>query len=775
MQAFRNLKQKKKGIWALAAGLLFLLAVFFAFLIYDALNPFPGKEVSWSTTIHGADGSLLHAFLSEDEKWRIKASIDEITPELEKTILFKEDRYFRYHPGINPIAVVRAAFNNLKKGRRTSGASTITMQLARMMRPAPRTISAKLLEMVRAFQLEWHFTKDEILQMYFNLLPFGGNVEGVKTASLIYFGETPEELSLSQTVMLTVIPNDPNRLKPGRGQSALLTVRNRWLRAIGEAGLFDKDIIRDALEEPLPERIPNVPRQAPHLSYRLRQLAGNAIYTFINPEVQYRVETQAVNYVRSLRAAGVENLAVLVVNNRTMAVEAYLGSAGFGEDAFQGQVDGITALRSPGSALKPFLYSLAFDAGLITPRLVITDVPKNFGGYRPENYDETYRGSVTAGQALALSLNLPAVELLDRLGVEPFASRLSRSGFRWIGNNRKKLGLSLVLGGCGTTLEELTAAYAALANRGVYKPLRFFSGQDSAATDTLCSAGAAYVITESLTQLQRPDLPAQYRMSAGLPAIAWKTGTSYGRRDGWAIGYNTEYTIGIWTGNFPGTGVAGLNGADFAVPLLFSLFSSPEIKKSNQWFTPPPELDYRLVCSESGLPPDTFCHHRVMDYFLPGISPAQRCNHLKRYYVNQPGTLSYCSQCLPDKGYRQVLLPYHPPALLAWYRQMQMPCTVEPPHNPACPSVRYTGAPVITSLTDGAEYLLLKGRRQKLQLACNTESGISTVFWYLNDKFYQSSAPDGYVFFTPGEGVWKISCSDNLGRNSDISIRVSWY
>jgi len=746
------------------------------FLLLDAFFSFRAERTVYSKVIYAADSTLLHAFLSPDQKWRVYAAQDEITPELRTAVIFKEDRFFQYHPGFNPFAMVRAAFFNLVKGRRTSGASTITMQLARLLDPAPRTYLNKIHEVFRALQLEWHYSKDEILLMYLNYLPYGGNIEGVKSASMIYFGQETGELSLAQVVMLTVIPNDPNALRPGRNYEKLLARRNLWLEKMKQKGLFDTMTVNDALAEPFERQRYPMPVNAPHISYRFRNSPTDekGLRTTIRPVIQAKVEDLVRNHVRLLRSMQITNAAVLVVNNRTMEVEAYAGSAGFDEDLFQGQVDGASALRSPGSTLKPLLYALAFDQGLISPKMTLTDVPVNFNGYRPENYDENYRGKVTIEQALALSLNVPAVNLLDRLGTEPFLNALSAGGFKWIQQNRSNLGLSVILGGCGTTLEELTALYAAFPNQGIYRPLRFISSETCTSTDTVCSPGAAYMITEILTGLKRPDLPAQYRQSADLPRIAWKTGTSYGRRDGWAIGYNRDYTVGVWTGNFPGNGIPELNGSDCAVPLLFSIFRTLSPKDRPRWFAPPEDLDFRLVCSESGMPPDTFCHHEVMDYFLPGISPSMRCNHLQKQFVNEAETMSFCRACLPETGYKEKFYPSFPADLIAWYDEMQIPYKAVPLHNPDCPSVKNGSAPTITSLTDGAEYLLIYGRKQQLMLTCNAENGVGKIYWYLNDKFYKALAPSDKVFFTPDAGNYKISCSDDRGRNSDVWIKVTF-
>lgn len=771
MSGFKNTNYHHPAFGAVIAAIV----LFCSFLVVDAVFPFNIDKVSYGTVIYDEEGILIHAFLTSDDKWRLKAEPDEITPEIKKAFIYKEDRWFYYHPGVNLLSVGRALFNNLTSGRRTSGASTITMQLARLLDPAPRTFINKFREMFRALQLELHYSKDEILLTYLNLLPYGGNIEGVKAASMVYFDEMPQALSMGQVAMLTVIPNNPNHLKPGADNALLLYWRNKWLNRFKASGEFNSDAINDALNETIADHRMAMPRLASHYSLRVAAKAaqGNT-YSTLNLALQSKLETLAGNYVRRLRSINVGNLAVVVVSNKTMEVKAYLGSSDFNDDNYQGQVDGVTALRSPGSALKPLLYALAIDKGLITPKMMMVDVPVNFAGYRPENYDEQYRGKVTAEYAIAHSLNVPAVELLDKLGTEHLSDALSLTGFKWIAQNRKHLGLSVILGGCGTTLEELTALYAAFANGGLYHPLQLDKQALPLMADTLCSPQAAYMITEMLTGLQRPDLPNQYQQAAHLPTIAWKTGTSYGRRDGWAIGYNPEYTVGVWTGNFPGFGSPELNGAECAVPLLFNIFNLLSDRVSPRWFTPPDGLDFRLVCTQTGMIPDTFCHQTVMDYFIPGVSTAMRCNHLHQVYTNPDETISYCRQCLPEKGYKSALFSTYPSSLLAWYNEIHIPCNAEPPHNPACLSIRREGDPVITSLNDGAEYLLIHGRKQQLMLACNAENGVAKVYWYLNDRFYKSVRPSEKVFFEPDAGSYKVSCSDDRGRNSDVYIEVSF-
>ncbi|QNP52735.1 penicillin-binding protein 1C [Hymenobacter qilianensis] len=605
----------------------------------DRLFPLPFAP-QYSPIVLAADGSVLHAYLNPTQKWRMKTELREITPVLRTAIIEKEDRYFYYHFGVNPLAIVKAATRNAFTQGRTTGASTITMQVARLLEPKERTVANKLLEIMRAVQLEAHYSKDEILQLYLNLIPYGGNVEGVKSAALLYFQQPPDYLSLAQTVTLAIIPNRPTGLVLGKHNAAILKERNRWLRRFGGQNLFSKQAIADALLEPLDVQRHAAPALAPHLARRLvRQFAGQAsISSTLQRSKQAKAEDLTRNYVRRLHALGITNAAVLVVNNRTRAVEAYVGSADFGDINNQGQNDGVLAVRSPGSTLKPFLYALAMDQGLLTPKQLLPDVPTNFRGYRPENFDKRCHGEVTVERALAFSLNIPAVSVLAELGVPAFTDKLTQAGFRRVARDAPHLGLSTILGGCGATLEELTNLYVTLANGGRYQALAWTTSHDlnnwpyplapspkgegepalktrilenvvrskklelvhplpsarglgSEVTPggqiSLFSESAAYLTTDILAQLTRPDLPVGYETSRRLPKIAWKTGTSYGRRDAWSIGYNREYTTGVWVGNFSGHGAPALTGSEVATPLLFDLFNALAYNSPNNWFLPP--------------------------------------------------------------------------------------------------------------------------------------------------------------------------------------------
>jgi penicillin-binding protein 1C len=809
------LKPALRLAWMIVVALLALLA--FLSLVFPLR-----VDVPYSQLVLAANGTVIHAFLSSDDKWRMKTELHEISPTLRHALIEKEDQWFLWHWGVNPASILRALANNIAQRKITSGASTITMQVARMLenratsknsqkRDAVRSRSLwnKLVECFRAVQLEARYSKDEILQLYLNLAPYGGNVEGVKAASLLYFGQTPEHLSLAQAVTLTIIPNRPTSLALMRtgsigtsftNPSQLQTARNTWLHRFAAERTFPPQDIDDALREPLGISRRDAPAFAPHFAERLRKRFPDVpiLYSTLDIGKQTAVQTLVMNKMRRLAMRGIFNAAVLVVDNCTREVRAYVGSPDFNDKTHFGEVDGVKAVRSPGSALKPLVYGLAMDKGYITPKSILTDVPVNFDGYTPENFDRRYLGAVSAEKALVMSLNVPAVKLADKLGTPTVVERLKRAGFEQIRADECKLGLSLVLGGCGVRLEEMVGLYCAFANYGAYIPLCWTmdgeglnaepkqrraarNSQLSTATYQLLSPAAAFMLSEILTQLSRPDVPNRYVSFTRLPKVAWKTGTSYGRRDAWSIGYNTRYTVGVWVGNFSGAGVPELIGAEIATPLLFEVFNTIDYNTPNDWFAPPTSgLDFRLVCSQSGLPPSDFCPDQVTDYFIPSVSNTQRCQHLKRVFVSPDERYSYNPDCLPPAGnFKMKLYPNVPPELVALYTKENYDFERIPELHPDCTSLLASAgaAPAITSLVSGKEYLVERNTQGEitgqLMLACSAMNDVREVYWYVNEKFVRSAKPHERLFFTPERGDVKISCSDDKGRTATIWIRVA--
>lgn len=743
------------------------------FLLLNWLFPLPDR-IDYTTVITDRNGEPLHAYLTHDQKWRMKTELSEISPLLKRTILAKEDQYFYRHPGINPLAALRALFNNVTKGHRTSGASTITMQVARALEHRPRTLGSKFIESFRALQLEWKYSKDEILQLYLNVVPYGGNIEGVKAASLLYFQKAPDHLSLAEITALSIIPNRPSTLVIGRNNPGIVAERNKWLLRFAAEKVFTRKEIEDALAEPLQAQRTLVPKAAPQFSLKLKNSAtGPLVRSTLQPNTQAMVEKLTADYTRALRLQNIRNAAVLVVDNQTRQVLAYVGSADFRDTSDAGQVNGATAIRQPGSTLKPLLYGLCFDQGLLTPKTVLTDVPVDYGGYRPENYDQRFNGYVTVEYALENSLNIPAVNSLHRLGTDALIDKLAAANFRQVQKDRRKLGLSLILGGCGATLEELTGLFCAFANDGVYAPLRYSSADTAARRQRLLSPDATYLVTNILSQVARPDFPLSWSATEHLPKIAWKTGTSYGRRDAWSIGYNKRFTVGVWVGNFSGQGVPGLSGANTATPLLFRVFNSIDYNNSGEWFARPTHLDQRLVCSESGLPPGPWCTNLVLDDYLPLVSATTTCAHLQEVKVSPDSSLSYCAACAPATGFIRKLYRTVPPEMAEYYAARNQPYAHIPPHNPDCEKLAGGDGPVIKAPLNGSEYYREKSDPEPLQLSARAGNDVQRVYWYLNDRFYKSAAPGEKLFFLPeSDGPLKIACTDDKGRNRTIRIEV---
>ncbi len=753
-----------------------LIAVVSIILLFFLLNwifPLPDK-IEYSTIITDNKDEVVHAYLTKDQQWRMKTELNEISPLLKKTIIEKEDKYFYRHFGVNPLAVVKSFFKNVFRMKRTSGASTITMQVARALEPRRRTYISKMIEMFRALQLESKYSKDEILQMYLNLVPYGSNIQGVKSASILYFKKNPDHLSLAEITALAIIPNRPSSLVIGKNNNQIIIERNKWLRKFAADKVFTEKEIQDALNEPLTASRGTVPSFIPQLSYKLKKQGGDIIKTNIQLNTQLKIENLVRDYSRSLSLKNIRNAAVIVIDNNTHKIIAYIGSANFRDTIDGGQVNGAAAIRQPGSTLKPLLYGICIDEGILTPKMVITDVAVNYNGYAPENYDKKFNGYVTMESALEHSLNIPAVKSLKALGKDKLIQTLARCDFQQIKKDQNKLGLSLILGGCGATLEELTGLYSTFANDGVYIKPSFTQADTSHKKINVLSPAATFMIDEILSKVNRPDFPLNWESTVHLPKIAWKTGTSYGRRDAWSIGYNKHYTVGVWTGNFSALGIPELSGANIATPLLFKIFNTIDYDADEEWFQQPKDCDTRIVCSETGLMPDEHCTNLITDYFIPMISPSKKCDNIQELAISADEKISYCKMCMPENGYKKKLYKIVTPEMQQYFEENKIAYEKIPPHNPNCEKIFKEGAPVVTNPSNGNEYLINKKNPEPLQLTCHVGNDVSKVYWYINNKFYKACDAKAKQFFVPEEGPIKISCTDDKGRNRDILIRVRY-
>ncbi len=780
--------------------LCFLLPVFLFFVV-DFFAPLPVQE-DYSTLVFAEDSTtILHSFLSKDQKWRIKTELSEINPQLQKMLVFKEDKYFYWHWGVDYTAILRAFGRNIWYNRRTSGASTITMQVARMLDRKPRTYTQKIWEIFRAFQLEFYYSKNEILQMYVNNLPYGSNIEGIKSASLIFFQKKPQFLSLAEITALTIVPNRPNSWEFGKKNQEIREARNKWLKKMSSARIFLLADIQQAIQEPLQVTRQTLPQHITALATDLQKNNPNIheIYTTLHPEKQLRTQEITQQYVQRLANYNIHNACALVTNNHTNEIIAYIATADFADKKHKGEVNGIKAVRSPGSTLKPFLYGLAMDKGKITPKTMLEDVPMNFGAFSPENFSKDFKGKVNVENALISSLNVPAVQLLENIGTKNLIALLKNLHFSQIEKDEKKLGLSLALGGCGATLEELVSGYSMLANNGNFEPLKYIqtkkdktkkSKKLSEKTNIL-SPETCYLISEILAQNQRPDMPTSLLNRLDLPKIAWKTGTSLGRRDAWAIGYTPDITVGVWVGNFTGEGINNLVGAEIATPLLMDIFMEILAKKDNknanksysdnkltkknsEWFTAPGNIKVRYVCEESGKVPNDFCENQIIDLHISAVSSAQKCEHLQKIFVSLDNKIRFCQKCMPlENEYKTEYFAKISPALRAFYADEKNKYPAPPPHNPKCNVAQLEGfSPRITSPLHAQSYIIPIQNPPKISLACQVADDVHEVHWFLNGVLYKTISAKENLFFTPQIGKLNITCTDDRGRTSKIWVDV---
>jgi penicillin-binding protein 1C len=557
-------------VWRGVGGALLALAVLAG--AYFAL-PAPALDRSErvSLLVTARDGSVLRGFLTEDGKWRLPVTVDDVDPLYRRMLIAAEDQRFADHPGVDPAAVLRALAQLVAHGHVISGASTLTMQAVRLLERRPRTVLVKLAEMAEALGLERRLGKDDILRLYFTLAPFGGNLEGVRAASLSYFGKEPRQLSPGEAALLVALPRSPERLRPDRHPEAAQRARDAVLRRLQARGVISATVLNEALAEPIPRRRQLLPSHAPHLarSLRLTQPSAAVQQTTIDPALQRQIERLLHRELAALEPQA--TLAALVIDNRTRNILAYVGNADFASMARHGTLDMARAIRSPGSALKPFIYAMAFDRLIIHPQTVLDDRPRHFGDYAPADFDGRFQGEVSAAEALQYSLNVPAVAVLDRLGPGRFVSALDAAGIRLhLPPAEAEPGLAVALGGAGISLYDLATLYVALSHNGEVAPLRSRADAPPGRPTAIFGHSAASYVTDILGSAPPPPgmLPAEVRHGRHL---AFKTGTSYGFRDAWAVGYDAQVTIAVWAGRPDGTPMPGRSGRVTAAPVLFKI------------------------------------------------------------------------------------------------------------------------------------------------------------------------------------------------------------
>lgn len=580
-------------VWPFALA-AFLLGVAIA---RDAADDWIGATVLPSTLpatsveMRDRNGDLLRAYTVADGLWRLNLRPDQVDPRFIEMLLSYEDKRFHSHSGVDALALLRASGQALWHGRIVSGGSTLTMQVARLLEATGTGQWPGKLRQIRvALALERQMTKAEILDLYLTLAPYGGNIEGVRAASLTYFGKEPARLTVAQAALLVALPQSPEARRPDRAAGAALAARDRVLSRLSGNGTLSAETAQAALSEPVPTQRIAFPALAPHLTDRVRRNVPDQSRhdLTLDAGLQRKLEALASDALRGLGSR--LSIAILVADHRNGAVLASVGSAGLAEDARQGFVDMTTAMRSPGSTLKPLVYALAFDRGLAHPETLIDDRPVAFGRYAPQNFDGLFRGDIRVAEALRLSLNIPVVRLTEALGPANLMAGLSRAGVRTTLPGGQP-GLAVALGGVGVSLEGLVQLYAGLAQGGQAVPLRWFTTADAEPVARIVSRSAAWQVSHILAGIAPPPGAAQMQ-------LAYKTGTSYGHRDAWAVGFDGAHVIGVWIGRPDGTPVPGAFGGDLAAPLLFQAFGRLKMR-AEPLPPPPPET---LMVPNTSLP-----------------------------------------------------------------------------------------------------------------------------------------------------------------------------
>lgn len=767
----------------LALLLLALITIFYP-LPQDRLYLPP------SITVLDRHEELLRAFTAPDGMWRISSGIDDISPRLRMAVLNYEDRYFRYHFGINPISIFRAAITNLKAREIVCGGSTITMQVARMMEPKERTFRNKFIEMIRAIQLEVAFSKDEILTLYFSMAPYGGNIVGSAAASHFYFGKEQKYLSLGEAALLAAIPNSPTALRPDAPASLAKQGRDKVLRRLLEYDRITEGQLQEALAQPVPNGRYPMPFIAPHLARELcqTQVAPNTsgrIVSTIDKNIQILGRDTLRDHLIPLKKQGVTTGAVVIMDTKTRDVLALVGSSDFFDQKASGQVNGTIAPRSPGSALKPFIYALALDRGIITPESLLTDVPVDYSGYKPVNYDDRFRGGVTAREALTHSLNVPAVNLAAQLksnseigngGIYEF---LKKAGITTLAKPEEHYGLSIILGGCEVNLLELTNLYAMLANMGKFAHYRLRADLPQPAGIPselpMLEPGTAFILTEMLAEVERPDLPTCWESAVNLPKVAWKTGTSYGHKDAWSIGYSSKYTIGVWVGNFDATGSPIIMGAEAAGPILFDLFNALTQQGSTRWYVQPFGVEKREVCAQSGMAMSGHCVHSKEEYYMPGVSPNAVCTIHKIFAIDKETGSRLCSHCRISREYEMKVFEIWPSKIATWMERNGVSVDKLPEHYVECSRLAAGSGPVIHSPSANCEYTIRQGvdtEYQKILLEASVSNDTRDIFWFMDSELVFHGSPTKKVFITPVRGKHTLVCMDSEGRSTEMTLVI---
>lgn len=719
------------------------------------------EGVPYSTVVTDKNGELLGARVADDGQWRFPMC--DTLPEKFVTALIEfEDHRFYSHCGVSVPALARAMVQNVRNGRVVSGGSTITMQLVRLSRQKPRTLWQKGVEAFMATRLEMRYSKEEILNMYASHAPFGGNVVGIRAAMWRYLGDANAELSWAEAATLAVLQNAPSLIHLDKNREALLAKRNRLLVRLHEKGEISDDDYELAVEEPLIGNPYPMPQYAPHLVEHYNQVAhGEQTTTHIDIALQQRVETLAARWSRELRLQNIQDLAIVVEEVATGQIVAYCGNSDMSYDRHGKWVDIARAPRSSGSILKPLLYAVALQDGVVLPTSLLPDVPTDFGGFVPKNFDGSYAGAIAADRALALSLNIPNVHLLKEYGVARFANTLQQSGFESLTRSADEYGLSLVLGGAEVRLVDVVSCYskmaACYANTTAYPdfPIR--------------DRVALYHTFNAMREVNRPD-QMDWRRAVSVQNVAWKTGTSYGSRDAWAVGVTPKYVVGVWVGNADGSGVAELTGARCAGPILFDAFG---LLPYSEWFTEPLSTDGEKVkvCSHSGYRAGRYCTD-TDEVLLPrnGVKSGV-CPHCTEILVSLDGERRVTDRSEPTRSEYYFALPPH----MEHYYKQQHPEYIPMPEITSSTTAVAEDAfhfiyPANGSIVAPAKQL--DGTRGNIVCKIAHTSATAELFWHLDDSYIGSTTNVHNKPILPAPGYHTLTAVDSYGNRQSIYFIV---
>lgn len=768
-----------------------LMAVFLLALTLAAIRLWPHPPLSrglpLSSVYYDRHGALLRITLANDERYRLWTPLDAVSPLAVRGLLLHEDRWFYYNPGFNPIGLMRGFWRSYVAGGKMQGGSTISMQLARMRwHLNTRTPGGKLLQVLRAIQLELSYSKRDILEAYLNYAPYGRNIESIGAASLIYFGKAPRDLTLPEALTLAVLPQSPSyRLAPKTGVLgiALTQARSRlfqrWQNVYATDG-SQRALFRLPLALRQPEQMPYI---APHFIEQLRRQTQQLVRrdtrvdTQLDARLQRLVERQVDAFIARNQSRGIHNAAVLLVDSRDMGVRALVGSADYYNRPIQGQVNGTNAKRSPGSTLKPFIYALGMEQGVLHPMTILKDVPSSFGAYAPENFDRRFLGPVTATDALNFSRNIPAVYVASQLRQPTFYQFLRLAGVANMASENH-YGLSLVLGGGEVTAQELAKLYALLANRGELRPLRMLRGEAQTPPVRLLSEEASFITLDMLRQHRRPgDTLAQ--RSSSLP-VYWKTGTSWGFRDAWSVGIFGPYVLVVWEGNFDSRGNNALVGTEAAAPLFFNIVDSvnasdPALQEpKHAW---PKRLRRVDICLASGDLPTPWCRQKGKTWFIPGKSP------IKVDSVYRPVVLDIHSGEVACPPYdpaetRTEVFEFWPSDLANVFAQAGLPKRAPPLNRCRDNGIAVGGNPPrITSPLKNTTYTLRQSQQGRDKIAFNavTDADSKTLYWFVDDIYLGSSASKKAIDWRPvNNGQYRIRAVDDRGRADSRLVTIEW-